>query len=427
MDLIPLSFILSGFLALPAAAAGSSPAPALVRLDHVLTQTLQEKAQGQLAPERVAEFAVKFRGDLAAAKADSPPTPENTDLHTRILARLGELGELNHGEVGAGVESGLGDLRYGRSRIHFSEITTPAAIATEKAILGSEPFNSKGAEPGNLAIAIDSPRTRKIHFAPVDSNKLPIILPVTIAPAAAPPGLTDAPASKGSNPIPLLPLSVAAGLGAAAYGISKSKSAYASEDGLDDAHPVEPGPYQKLVAGTILAGAAGAAIFLAGSVVVTAAAPAVLRYAAPVLEQGLRLAGSEAGAINPASATEAAPEAEASAAEVEQVVIKRGDTLNRVWHSAWEENSATSGPKGQSYCRGHWLPIHSVSAILRRGLDINGVTNNAQKGSVFVANEDVTAIVRRSIGGIEEEVLIPLSESHKLVEISRSDIFPGTK
>src|SRR6185312_14800321 len=138
MNLIPLSFILTGFLALPAVAAGSSPAPALVYLDQVLTQTLLERQQGQLAPERVPEFAAKFRVDLAAAKADAPPTPENADLHARILARLGELDPAGSATRPAPL---AGDSRSGLSRAHFQGTTTPAVIAEEKRVRSSEPFN----------------------------------------------------------------------------------------------------------------------------------------------------------------------------------------------------------------------------------------------------------------------------------------------
>ena len=295
MNLIPFSFILAGLLALPAA-AGSSPAPALLHLDRVLTQTLQEKAQGQLVPERVAEFTAKFKADLGSAMAEAPQTPANTELHARILARLAEF---DRAEAGGGAGPRWVDSRSGLSRAHFDEKTTLAVIAEEKRILRSEPFNESRAEPGSFSTVELSHRTRKIRFAAGDPDKLPAILPVKFAPAAAPPDFTGAPASKGSGPFPLLPLAAAAGLGAAAFGISKSKGAFASEKGLDDAHPVEPGPYQKLVAGTILAGAAGAVIYLVGAAVLTAAAPVVLRYGAPVMQQGMRLAASEAGSINP--------------------------------------------------------------------------------------------------------------------------------
>lgn len=164
MRQIPLGLILAGLLALPVAAAGSSPAPALVSLDQVLTQTLRDKAQGRLAPDRCAEFSAKFRADLAAAKASVPSTTANTDLHARILARLGEFDRFSANAV---LAPRAGDTRSALSRIRFKEKTTPAVIAEERAILGSEPFNDNRAAQD--AVEAEA-ATRKSHSALVDAS-----------------------------------------------------------------------------------------------------------------------------------------------------------------------------------------------------------------------------------------------------------------
>lgn len=243
---------------------------------------------------------------------------------------------------------------------------------------------------------------------------------------------------KSSEPkgggVPLWPLFPAFGLGAAAYAVTKSRRTVESEDGFNEDDRPQPGELQRFVAGSILAGLAGAGLYFGGAYAVSAAAPALTRFMAGPGQQAVRLAQSEAGAINPrsiAGAKETAPQVKAAAEEatevVRQVVIKKGDILNRTWHSVWEENSAMSGPSGRSYCRGDCLPVNAASAIQRRGLNVNGVVNDARKGSIYRAKEDIVATLRKSIDGIEEEILLRPSDVSKLQEISRSNIPPGTK
>lgn len=220
MSLIPLSLILSGLLALPAAAADSSPAadpaaPALVQLDQRLTTTLQDKAQGRLAPERFAEFTSKFRTDLAAAKAAAPPTSANTALYARILAKLDEN---NRSSTGTAPVLGSVDSRSAMSRTHFDEKTTPAVLAEEKAVLRSEPFRGGRSEPRELAVAGGSQQTRKILFVQTDSDTLPFKPSVKFSPAAAPPATIAHESMKSEMPpigMPLGPMGVFGGLGLA--------------------------------------------------------------------------------------------------------------------------------------------------------------------------------------------------------------------
>lgn len=69
------------------------PAPDLVRLETILAVKLQAKEKGQVTPQAFAEFVAKFRSDLSETGARVPPSPANTGLHARILARLQEPGE----------------------------------------------------------------------------------------------------------------------------------------------------------------------------------------------------------------------------------------------------------------------------------------------------------------------------------------------
>jgi hypothetical protein len=259
---------------------------------------------------------------------------------------------------------------------------------------------------------------RRFHFAPADPATLPFKLAVKLPSAAAPPGIIargDAPASPG--PLPLLPLAGAAVLGLAAYEVSRSRGSYESIDGFDDEHPNPVGRYQRLVAGAILAGALGGVLYTVGAAMVDAA-PIALGYATTVGSQGIPLARYEAGVINPGSAEkaeEAVSQAGAAVTEVEQIVIKKGDVLNRVWHSDWRPGSTLSGPEGFSYCRGACLPIHAANAIEGRGLNI-GVINNARMGGLYRVTEDVIVTVRQAIGGHEEEILFRAPEDLKKLE-----------
>ena len=179
MNLIPLSFILSGLLALPAAAAGLSPAPALVRLDQALTQTLAQKAHGELAPEQVATLSARYRTDLAAAKADAPPTTENIALHARLLQRLSEL---DPAAANVGAASRSADLSSEASRKRFDEKTTPAVLTTEKRILSGAAFReSCGAQD----FVTPSGTHRRFRFAARRAaTSLLANLPIPPAPAS---------------------------------------------------------------------------------------------------------------------------------------------------------------------------------------------------------------------------------------------------
>jgi hypothetical protein len=375
MNLISLSFIVSAFLALPAAAAGTSPAPALLHLDHVLTQTLQEKAQGQLTPEQVAKFVVKFRGDLAAAKADAPPTPENTDLHARILARLGEL---DYTAAGAGSAPRSLDSTSALSRTHFNEETTPAVIAEEKRILASDPFNGDREVRDGVAT---SGGFRRFRFASrAAAANLLANLPTPPAPLND--NLSSTPAQ-------------AAGLGAlVALGAAGAMLLFGGWGG-DEVEKRLPGIKNRMG----LAAALGGVVATAGFLLI----PAV-----PLIAQEQ-------------------PQVSIAAEEIEPYVVDEGKIVNRVWDSNWQSVKGSSSPKGSSFCEGACMPIHAQSAIERRGLNIPGIVNDARHGGLFKAVGNIPAQIRTSIDGVEAEIVIEARYLHllKFIPESHSQLPPG--
>jgi len=81
--------------------------------------------------------------------------------------------------------------------------------------------------------------------------------------------------------------------------VAKSRKTVESEDGFNEDDRPQPGELQRFVAGSILAGLAGAGLYLGGAYVVAAGTPIVTRFMAGPGQQAMRLAQSEAGAINP--------------------------------------------------------------------------------------------------------------------------------
>ena len=457
-----LGLLVVGLLAASTAAAGSpadapaiaeadgaAPAAELVRLDRELTGVIQAKEQGRITPDRFKDFAIGFRANLDAAKAAASPTTANAALYARILGRLGEFKRA--GDVlGAALDGNPKDLslRVALSQVRYDEKDYPAALIAADAALKLDPSNKEAlalkhfsagrvamngdtADSHSLSTGHSLPRgfsPGRIHFVAADPETLPFHLPVRMPPSAEPPGaiaLGEAPPAPG--PLPLLPLAGAAALGLAAYGVSRSRATCESTDGLDDAHPKPVGRYQRLVAGAILAGALGGVVYLAGAAIL-GATPVAYGYATYVGSQSLSLARSETGAINPGSAEEETlPQTEAAVAETERILIKKGEFLNRVWHSDWKPGSTLSGPEGFSYCRGSCLPIHAANAIEGRGLSV-GVVNNARMGGLYRVIEDVIVTVRQSVGGYEEEILFRAPEDLKKLEPIRdsfSSIPPG--
>jgi len=49
-----------------------------------------------------------------------------------------------------------------------------------------------------------------------------------------------------------------------------------------------------------------------------------------------------------------------------------------------------------------------------------GVVNNAQQGAVYRVTEDIVVNVRRSIGGVDQEVVVSKADLGKLQQIAES-------
>lgn len=90
-------------------------------------------------------------------------------------------------------------------------------------------------------------------------------------------------------------------------------------------------------------------------------------------------------------------------------VVRRGQTINRVFDSRWELNKSYSRPWGGSFSPGSSLPNSTSEAIIERGLNWPGVVNNARFGVVYKAEKNIPCMSRISLGGTTPEIEI-LSE-----------------
>lgn len=88
------------------------------------------------------------------------------------------------------------------------------------------------------------------------------------------------------------------------------------------------------------------------------------------------------------------------------VQLKKGDLINRVWDSRWTPRSQYSGPFGGSYSPTGSLQINSAEAAASRGLTVSGVLNNGQRGAIYEVTRDTAAVLRTSIGGTADELVI---------------------
>jgi RHS repeat-associated protein len=110
-----------------------------------------------------------------------------------------------------------------------------------------------------------------------------------------------------------------------------------------------------------------------------------------------------------------------------EVTVEQGQYLSRVWDSRWTPGSRYSGPFGGSYVPGGAIPIGTETAISGRGLRIEGVINNAERGGVFEATQNIPAILKTSTNGTDPELLIAqrYRQYLKLVDGSISDLPRG--
>lgn len=108
-----------------------------------------------------------------------------------------------------------------------------------------------------------------------------------------------------SGGLPLWPVAPAAGLGAAAFVVARRGRAFAADHDYE-AEDYRAGETERFIAGALLAGMAGGAIYL-GSAWLVGAAPAMMRVASNSGQQALRVAKSEVGAVNPGRASAIQP------------------------------------------------------------------------------------------------------------------------
>ena len=479
----------------------NQPDPRLVRLDSALTKAQEDEQQGRIDEKGYQEFLGKFRADLKEAKSLVKPIPANTALHARILSRLGDSGQAAAAlRPALDQDPGSPALRLALSQVRYEQKDYSAALAEANAVLERDPANKDalalkhssegrigmgiaGGKPGGTAstpmpppgledsskaLALvsriqDARRIGDMRGAMASAQELMRADPTSeyaqriyrgvareyartqrvpepvrdlkLAGDSREEG-SNTPAHKGGMP-PLWPMLPVAGLGAAAYAVGRSRKTVESEEGFNENDRPQPGELQRFVAGSILAGLAGAGLYLGGAMMIGAATPLATRLMTGPGHQAMRLARSEAGAIGPratqageVSALQGKVAAEEATEVVRQVVIKRGEILNRVWHSeATSVSRGLSGPIGSSYCRGSCLPINAASALQRRGLEkIPGVAvNNARQGALWRAQEDIVALSRKAIGGIDEEIVLQRADLNKLELIpeSISKIPPG--
>jgi tetratricopeptide (TPR) repeat protein len=355
------------------------PDAALLKLDGELGKALADRQAGRLDAAKYAKFLNDFRAKLDRTRTDLPPTPANIAFRARLLSRLGDLKgaqttlapALAAHPKDAGLRLAMADLRYRQKDYAAALIEAEAVLKRDPgntaaltlkhfsegrvANGGEEHAGPTSVETANApdaagaAHAIDAMKRAKAAMragngeeavrwarAAVRAHPTPAVVDfarkverIVKDNPVMPNSTTPETPSRG---MPLWPVGAGFGLGALGYAVAKKSSTQVSEEGLDEEHPPRAGRGQRFVAGAVLAGMAGAGIFLAGSYLV-AAAPAVLE-AAPIMgRRAVRQLQSETGAVrlHAASVAEAeSPAAEDVLAEIPRagrLVIGRGADL----------------------------------------------------------------------------------------------------
>jgi hypothetical protein len=101
-------------------------------------------------------------------------------------------------------------------------------------------------------------------------------------------------------------------------------------------------------------------------------------------------------------------------------VVRRGQTLNRVFDSRWRQGFPYSQPMGGSFSPGSTLPTSASQTIVERGLNWPGITNNAQFGVIYKASGNVPSMVRTSLGGTTPEIEIAKGYRFILKEVGET-------
>lgn len=289
----------------PAAGMANEPAPELVRLEEILTDKVRAKEEGQVTPEAFAEFVVRFRADLSETGARVPPSPANTGLHARILARLREPGEaLTRLDEALLQEPDNSTLLNARGYVQLQQGDYSGALASANQVLKYNQDHGQPADKGALALKFSSesrsagkataiqvlsttaPPSRGIDGS--DDAGKPYKLAVN---GGAKPGEVPAVRTSESEPLPaqghtpLLPILIVTGAGFTAYGfykVSKSNDTATSDDGLNPAPDVSPEQVRRnYLNSAVLIGTPIVALGLVygGPMVLRAAAPVVTNLA----------------------------------------------------------------------------------------------------------------------------------------------------
>ncbi|MBI2386657.1 MAG: hypothetical protein HYV14_11670 [Elusimicrobia bacterium] len=294
----------------------NEPAPDLVRLERILTQKLEARDKGQVTPEAFSEFVRQFRVDLIETDTRIPPSPANTGLHARILARLQEPGEaMARLDEALLQEPDNSTLLNARGYVQFQQGDYLGALASANQVLKYNQDHGQSDDKGALALKYSSegriagktPTTQALSpIAPqsqgidgLDDPGKPYKLAVK---ASAKSGEVPAVMTGENEPLParghtpLLPVLIVTGAGFTAYGfykVSKSNSTASANDGLNPAPDVSPEQVRRNYLNSAVL--IGTPILALGLVY---GGPAVLRVAAPVVTNlAQRLQGSPLPAV----------------------------------------------------------------------------------------------------------------------------------
>lgn len=437
---LPLALVISLLCAPDSRAGDTAPAPQLVELERAVSQTLQARQNGSLTSEDFEKLKTGLRVRLDKIMAGLPPAPANTALHARISAQLEDFVSAR-----ASLEQALTrypdnlDLHKANSYVLLQQGDYPGALGSAEKVLklneerGQPPdpqalavkYSSRGR--GQAASGVPSKAAAIAEVAPtqaVDHSPLKLAVKSALTSLPTPPVPVGAPSqdqpTSASDVAKAVFLTAAAATGAILLFLGLGANR------LEESFP-------NIRRNMGLAAALGGAV-AAAALSWPAAQTAVMAQAPPAVEAARRLkdrvsgsflqtANSETGALKTGGSSRTKAAAEEATEIVRQVVIKKGEILNRVWHSDWKRGSSEfSGPTGYSYCLGACLPINASKAIEGRGLNIGAINNNARSGGLYRVTDDIVVTVRRSIGGYSEEILLRHPQDAKKLELIRESI-----
>ncbi|MEQ1919094.1 MAG: hypothetical protein ABL955_07845 [Elusimicrobiota bacterium] len=306
----------------PAAAKENAPAPDIVRLEQILTDKLQAKEKGQVTAEAFAEFVAQFRADLAETVARVTPSPANTGLHARILARLQEPGEaLARLDEALQQEPNNATLLNARGYVQLQQGDFSGALASAKQVLKYNEEHGQPADKGALSLKYSSEgriageassthnsspaaAQSQVIDGPADASKPYKLAVKGSAKYGDVPAVTTAekepvPTRRRSPLLPALILTGASLTVIGGYKVSKSNGTSVSSEGLNPAPDVSPEQVRRnYLNSVVLIGTPILALGLVygGLVVLRVAAPIVTSLAQRLQGSPLPAVASGAGA-----------------------------------------------------------------------------------------------------------------------------------